>query len=167
MLVGEDASAGEVHPPPPQKTAAVCIVLKSEGIGKVNPSHPTLAALLQEGAEVGHFASVARDCVARGKPDFAYVLATVKGQLADAQTAAKTANGRAAQRPPKDAQKNQSFATQDAIRGMLRWEQMTGQIHPDWHTVGGRPNLQTPADLPVIDMGEAIEVQGVNVRISA
>ena len=164
---GGDAGAGDADiPRPPQKTAAVCIVLKSEGIGKVNPSHPTLAALLRDGADVGHFASVAKDCAARGKPDFAYVLATVKGQLADAKAAAEMAIF-PAKRPAQAAPKHQSFATQDAVRGMLRWEEMTGQTHPDWHTVGGRPNQQTPAEIPAFDMGEVIEVQGAIGRITA
>jgi hypothetical protein len=121
VVLGE-TRAGEVHPPPPQKTAAVCIVLKSEGIGKVNPSHPTLAALLQEGADVGHFASVARDCVARGKPNFTYVLAVVKGQMRDAAVLAAESLAK-----PRDSPRQaESFAERERRHKRDQWEGMTG-----------------------------------------
>lgn len=69
------------------KAGAVCVVLKSEGVSSVNPSHPDLAALLAAGAEVGQFAEAARLATAKGK-GFAYVLGIVKGQMADAQAMA-------------------------------------------------------------------------------
>lgn len=74
-------SAGQ--PTGATRAGAVCVVLKSEGIGAVNPSHPELLALLARGAEVGQFSDAARIAVKKKKPNFAYVLGIVARQLAD------------------------------------------------------------------------------------
>jgi hypothetical protein len=108
------------------KTGAICIVLKSEGIGFVNPSHPELIALIDAGAEVGHFAEVAKACKAKGKPDFAYVLAVVKGQMRDA--AAMAAGSLTS---PRDAPRQaESFRERDARNDREQWEEMTGRKWP-------------------------------------
>lgn len=52
-----------------------------------------------------------------------------------------------------------SFATQDVIRDMLRWEEMTGEEHPDWQVVGGRPIPKTS-----VDMGIVIDSIGPSLR---
>lgn len=77
---------------------AVCIALKSEGIGSCNPGHPDLQVLIGQGAEVQNFVSAARTAVGKGK-GFAYVLGIVKGQLAEARqlaAAGRTTTGQLA-----------------------------------------------------------------------
>jgi hypothetical protein len=66
------------------RQGAICMVIKSEGIASVNPKHPDLLALIDQGADVGHFASAAKTASEKGK-GFAYVLGIVKGQIADAK----------------------------------------------------------------------------------
>lgn len=66
---------------------AICIALKAEGIGSVNPGHPELLALIESGAEVQNFVVAARSAKDKGK-GFAYVLGTVKGQMRDASAMA-------------------------------------------------------------------------------
>lgn len=75
----------EREPPQPTSTkaGAVCVVLKSEGVGSVNPSHPELIALIAKGADVGQFSEAAKLAVSKRKPTFAYVLGIVKKQLED------------------------------------------------------------------------------------
>lgn len=75
------------NPDPRQATAvtmagAVCVALKSIGMMPVNPSHPGLRALLDSGADIGTFVEIGRECVKNKKP-FAYLLAAVKGRMAD------------------------------------------------------------------------------------
>ena len=82
----EDAQA----PIRPSIAGAVCMAMKAEGMATVNPSHPELLVLIGKGADIGLFASVARDCVAAKKP-FSYALAVVRGQMADAAALAGTA----------------------------------------------------------------------------
>lgn len=89
------------------QAGAVCVLLKAEGIPGVNPGHPELAALLDAGAEVQNFVDAARK--AKGKANgFAYVLATVKGQMAD--VAQIVANARASPAPNKQQQLEESNA---------------------------------------------------------
>lgn len=103
---------------------AICMVIKSEGINPVNPQHPELLALIDQGADVGCFAAAAKVAAKKGK-GFAYVLGMVKGQMADA---ANLANA-----PPLGAKPAQieSFKERDAREGRKRWEQMTGEVHPE------------------------------------
>lgn len=68
----------------PTMAAAVCVAMRAERISDCNPSHPDINALLAQGAEIGLFASAAREAVKKGK-GFAYALAIVKGQIAGAQ----------------------------------------------------------------------------------
>jgi hypothetical protein len=72
------------------KAGAVCVVLKSEGIPSVNPSHPELLALLANGAEVGQFAGAAKMALSKNKHEFAYVLGIVRRQMESAAVIAAT-----------------------------------------------------------------------------
>lgn len=49
-----------------------------------NPSHPTLIALIEAGADPNEFRHAAREAVAKGKPDFAYVVGTVRRRREEA-----------------------------------------------------------------------------------
>jgi hypothetical protein len=75
---------------PPLMTGAICMVMKACGMQSVNPSHPGLKVLIDKGADIGLFAEVARDCVAKKKP-FSYALAVIKGRMQDAAALADTA----------------------------------------------------------------------------
>lgn len=94
-------------PPTPEEQSArasmagaVCIALKAAGIGRVNPGHPRLAALLAEGAGVDAFIGAAQALKPGVSDPFAYVLGAVEGQLTDArQLAARSAAATPATRP--------------------------------------------------------------------
>jgi hypothetical protein len=107
------------------RKTAICMVLKAEGIGSVNPQHPELLNLVDQGAEVGLFAAAAVSARSKGK-GFAYVLGIVKGQLADAANLARASPS--AGSSPKAAE---SFKERDARLGRKRWEEMTGEEHPE------------------------------------
>ena len=71
---------------PPSRAGAVCVVVKSAGVWSVNPNHPKLAALLDNGATMQNFEDAARIAVSNGK-GFAYALGVVEGMQNDAQRA--------------------------------------------------------------------------------
>jgi len=112
------------------RQGAICMVIKAEGIASVNPQHPDLLALIEQGADVGHFASAAQIASEKGK-GFAYVLGIVKGQIADAKGIAERA-GVAVMAVSQTARPTAlSFAERDRIAAMQRWEESTNQRHPD------------------------------------
>jgi len=81
----------------PSMAAAICMVLKAEGIASVNPGHPDLKALIDAGADAGMFASAGKSARERGK-GFAYVLGTVRGQMRDAAATAESGLSAAAEK---------------------------------------------------------------------
>jgi len=68
----------------PSRAGAVCVVVKSAGIGSVNPQHPKLLELLADGAQVQEFEDAARKAADAGK-GFAYALGIVKNAREDAK----------------------------------------------------------------------------------
>ena len=61
------------------------MAMKSVGISDVNPGHTQLLELLKSGVPLETFVSVARDCVARNKGSFRYVLSVVERQELEAR----------------------------------------------------------------------------------
>jgi hypothetical protein len=90
--IKEPSEEGEAQAPAhtPPMTGAICMVMKACGMQSVNPSHPDLRVLIDKGADIGMFADVARECVAKGKP-FAYALAVIKCRMTEAAAMADTA----------------------------------------------------------------------------
>ena len=76
---------------PPSRAGAVCVVVKSLGIGSVSPQHPKLLELLADGADVAEFESAARKAVDAGK-GFAYALGIVKNAREDSKRIAASPN---------------------------------------------------------------------------
>lgn len=69
---------------PDRPTAGeACIAMKVAGLPEVNPSHPTLIALLDAGITLPELAEAAREA-AKKKKSFAYALATAAGRRRDA-----------------------------------------------------------------------------------
>lgn len=106
----------------PTMATAVCVALRAVGVANCNPSNPKLAALVKAGATVDAFVSAATALRARDSPvgnAFAYVLATVQGQLADAAAIVVPAAG--AKPPPNRQealeQRNRSVAAAWAAEG--------------------------------------------------
>lgn len=82
-------SAATDHSPPaesesPTPQGAICKAIRDAGVQNVNPSHPTLLALIEAGATVDEFRVAAGEAVRAKKPNFAYVIGTVKGRREDA-----------------------------------------------------------------------------------
>lgn len=125
-LIEESAADAASHAddvPPgssvPTMAGAVCITLRARGIPAVNPAHPDLLALLEGGAEIGSFVAAADKAVNAGKGSFAYVLAVVKGQIADSQRLA--ANARAS--PAGQTRKDRQLETAAGLTGAVRRQQ--------------------------------------------
>ena len=109
---------------------------------------PELLALLKAGAPLDAFVQAASTDKARSaRNGFAYVLSTVKGQMQDA-----AAVGSDLARQPRQHVQAQSFRERDRIAGMQRWEEMTGQKHPDLVALGR--SSQPPVGM-VIDIETA------------
>ena len=130
----------EPPPPPPEKpmlpsmAGAICVALKSQGIFDVNPSHPTLRALVDAGVGVDVFVQAAQTAVGRAK-GFAYVLGIVKGQMAEAVKLTEAASAQAAL-AIKSASNNRqherlSFRERDRELARDRYEEIFGKPHPD------------------------------------
>lgn len=62
-----------------------CKAMRAKGLAAVNPSHPTLLALLDKGMTIEELESAAEDAVAKHKP-FAYALATAEGRRRDSES---------------------------------------------------------------------------------
>lgn len=76
---------------------AVCVALKAAGIGRVNPGHARLTALLEAGAGVDAFIGAAAGALRPGVNDpFAYVLGVVEGQMTEARHIAANGHAKAA-----------------------------------------------------------------------
>lgn len=69
----------------PTPAGEICKAMREAGIQQVNPSHPTLLALIDAGATVEEFKNTA---AAASKKNFAYILGVVKGQRMDAASLA-------------------------------------------------------------------------------
>lgn len=93
--------SGEV--PAVSRQAAVCIALRAEGIGSVNPGNLRLLQLIADGAEIDMFVHAARSVKGTEKASFAYVLGTVAGQMHDAKAMAARARASpaASTEPPR------------------------------------------------------------------
>jgi uncharacterized protein YdaU (DUF1376 family) len=76
--------AEDQSPVPPGAAGACCKALARHGVQGSNPHHPTLLALLQAGAAEDEFVQAAKNAIAKGKENFAYVIGTVKRQREEA-----------------------------------------------------------------------------------
>ena len=113
----------------------------------VNGSSPELAKLLDADADVAQFDAAARQAVSLGK-GFAYALGIVRGQLADAaRMAADVREVTAGKKRCQQPRSAESFAERDREAAMSRWEQMTGQVHPD----------RVPKGASVIDVVDVLQ----------
>ena len=63
-----------------------CKAMRMQGLADVNPSSPTLIALLDAGITLGELTTAAKDAADKKKP-FAYALATAEGRRRDARIA--------------------------------------------------------------------------------
>ena len=88
----EQPPPGGPTPASPTVAAVVCRAMRAAGLAAVNPSSPELAALIDAGADEAAFVAAAATAVDRGK-GFAYALATVRGQMADAARASAAVRG--------------------------------------------------------------------------
>ena len=70
--------------PPSTPAGEACLAIREAGIPTTNPSHPTLIALINAGADADEFRIAAREAVAKGKADFAYVIGTVRKRREEA-----------------------------------------------------------------------------------
>lgn len=70
-------------PADPAAGARACLAMRKAGITSTAPGHPSLLAAIAEGATVEMFATAARRGSVSGK-GFAWVVATVRGELMDA-----------------------------------------------------------------------------------
>ncbi|HET9189828.1 MAG TPA: hypothetical protein VFN69_04570 [Rudaea sp.] len=71
---------------PISEGARACLAMRQAGAIRVNPSHPILLAGIAEGATPEMYANAVREAIDRGKSEpFAYAIAAVRGQLAEAK----------------------------------------------------------------------------------
>lgn len=97
---GSLSARAEVEPPPeptrepptpidPTAAGRACLAMRRAGVMQTNPSHPSLLAALAEGASDADFENTAREALGHSPPKgFAWVIATVRGRLADAKSGA-------------------------------------------------------------------------------
>lgn len=122
----------------PSMTGAICVALKSQGIFDVNPSHPTLRALVDAGVGVDVFVQAAQAAAGKAK-GFAYVLGIVKGQMAEAVKLAEAASAQAAlaiksasnTRQHGHQPQRMTFQERDRELARDRYEEIFGKPHPE------------------------------------
>lgn len=108
------------------KPGAVCVVLKSEGIAQVNPSHAGLLELLEAGAQLSDFVAACEVAHGANKPNFGYVLGIVNNRLRDA----KSKRPRGGKQGSKRVAELETFRERDARLQREQWEESTGRAHP-------------------------------------
>ena len=114
-----------------------CRAIKESGIPTTNPSHPTLLALLKAGADANEFRIAAREAVAKGKADFAYVIGTVRKRREEAaalvlhQGRMPTARGPTASGNTREARISNYAAEAARARGEHENEHGTGRTERD------------------------------------
>lgn len=144
-VVGGAQPAADDHPEPNELprsisgnsnelAGAVCLMVKRIGIGLVNPGNPKLNALLNAGVSVGQFELAARKALAANKT-FSYALAIVEREEKEARELANTLLK--PKLAPTAGPMTKSFAQQEREDKARRWEEMTGERHPDAPTDGG------------------------------
>lgn len=108
----------ELAPTLPTQAGAVCVLLKSKGIGSTNPGNQKLKALLNAGASIGAF-DAAADIAKERKKGFEYVLGIVQKQIESSADLARQTSTSARQSSQVET------AYQRSMRE--RWEEATGQ----------------------------------------
>ncbi len=88
--ITKDKTHTEETPPLATKAGAVCVLLKSKGIGFVNPGNQQLVDLLEAGAHIGAFDAAADIAKSKGK-GFDYVLGIVAKHLQEQSQIAEQA----------------------------------------------------------------------------
>lgn len=75
----------------PSAAGRACLAMRKAGLTQTNPSHPSLLAALAEGAIDADFEHTAREALThQPSKGFAWVIATVRGRLADAKPGASS-----------------------------------------------------------------------------
>ena len=77
----------------PSMAGAICVALRAIGMQNVNVSSPDLKRLIDANVDIGTFVEMGKECVAKQKP-FAYLLAAVRGRMADSANVAEYATAR-------------------------------------------------------------------------
>jgi hypothetical protein len=85
----------EADPPPtstalqaPTAAGAICLALRRAGLQRMNPGHPTLAALIAAGATQAELVGLVPQALTKGEP-FSWLLAAATKQRAEAAEVAK------------------------------------------------------------------------------
>lgn len=134
------------------RQSAVCVVLKSEGIAQVNPSHPDLLELLEAGAQLTDFVAACEIASGANKPHFGYVLGIVRRRLEDAKKPAK----HWAKNSSKAEREVQSFKERDERLMRKNWEAQTGRIHPDNAAEMAAENADKATPLEALEFQTAV-----------
>lgn len=123
--------------PPSTPAGEACLAIREAGIQTTNPSHPTLIALLNAGADADEFRIAAREAVAKGKADFAYVIGTVRKRREEAaalvlhQGRMPTARGPTVSGNTREARISNYAAEAALARGEHENEHGTGRTERD------------------------------------
>lgn len=129
-----EARAPATTPPAPGEpttTAAgsACLAMRRGGIAQTNPSHPALLAAIAEGATDAMWEHTAREATGHDPPKgFAWVIATVRGRIADAakKTASTTGASHAA-----DHAGNRRLSAVERIEANIRSARQRGEDFVD------------------------------------
>jgi len=145
-----EARAPATTPPAPGEptTAAgrACLAMRRGGIAQTNPSHPALLAAIAEGATDAMWEHTAREAVGHNPPKgFAWVIATVRGRLADAANL-PTGAAHGTHRQPSPAPR--LSAADRVLANVQRAQSEHGDAWPD----------EQPADDAI--PGEAVRLPG-------
>lgn len=133
---GEDSTtvAPTAAPPPPDcddglpeptQAGRACLACRGANVHDVNPAHPELLRLLADGATPEEIGATAVECAARGRPRFAYVLATVGRRRSEAAAGRPVGSVAAPVAgcvtvPSRDAERTAELLRQQAERGVAR-----------------------------------------------
>jgi hypothetical protein len=106
------------------------LALRQAGIAKVNPSHPTLLALIEAGATVAELVAIAP--AAKGKQDpFAYLLSVAVGARQRAAEQAKTLHQGALPAAPEQPWRAEQRERTAAFAGRAAAKRQTTKPNPN------------------------------------
>lgn len=118
---------------------AVCVALNAKGIDVTKSSHPLIAELIMAGAGINDLTDAALIARAKGK-GLNYIIGIVRTRLQDAISSAPI--GESGNRTPQNFE---TFRERDARNSRAKWEEMTGEVHPDNNLPIAKPSIAIEA----------------------
>ena len=118
-------------PPAPSLAGRACLACRGANVHDVNPSHPDLLRLLEAGVTPEDIGATAAECASKGKPRFAYVLATVERRRVEASNRGAMPGVQASPSATVPGESTQDYLARQQAEAQQRAEQDAQRNRPE------------------------------------